>query len=152
MLSSKQKKRFVNAIRKGLHGESLCCWLDTTDLGQYDNIEYFMLRIGNWYVLRTDHGMFCGEHELVFIEGSKNAIDALKSAKGEGFDDVMSWYGDPEDVLKLPDVTTDFGGEYTPKQIVEIIEADEHLFLYARDPEYDELPDEYYPQEDEKSA
>ena len=152
MLSSKQKKRFVSAIRNGLHGEALCYWHDTTDLGEYGDTEYFMMRIGDWYLLRTDHGDYGDTPDLVFIEGSKNAIDALKSAKDEGFDDLLFWDGNPEDVLKLSDSAAEFGSEYTPAQIVEIIEADEHLFLYARDPEYDELPDEYYPQEDEESA
>ncbi|MDC0266666.1 hypothetical protein OAK83_01640 [bacterium] len=32
----------------------------------------------------------------------------------------------------------------TPSQIIKEFEEDEHLYLYARDPEYGELPDEYY--------
>ena len=144
MLTLKQKLRFVECIRKKLHDDFLWFWDDTTE--EYGNSYYAVIRVGDWYICRTDHSAAGDDYYVEFLKGVEKALAFGEEARDAGFDDdgLLEWVGDPEEVRQLPDCAKDFSNSLTPDQIVEAIQADEHLLLFVHDPHY-ELPDEYYP-------
>ena len=146
MLTPDQKLRFIECIRKKLHDDFLWFWDDTTE--EYGNSYYAVMRVGDWYICRTDHSVGGDTIYVEFRKGVEKALAFGEEAKGSGFDDdgILEWIGDPEDVRQLPDCTKDFSDSLTPDQIVEAIQEDEHLLPFLYDPDY-ELPDDYYPRE-----
>ncbi|MBT7687428.1 MAG: hypothetical protein HN618_03105 [Flavobacteriales bacterium] len=123
-----------------MHKDSHWGWWEIEE-NTYGNSDYFMMKVGRWYIMRTKH--WGDDPHVEFYSGTEDAIAAIESAKDDGFDDVLEWGGDPEEVRKLSDHAGSFGSDFTADQIIEIIKGDEHLLCYAYDEDY-ELPEEYY--------
>ena len=76
--------------------------------------------------------------------GIQKVIALDKQKLDSGFDDngfLVGWRSQRDQ--QLPDYTKDFSDSLTPGQIVEAIQADEHLPLFVHDPHH-ELPNDYY--------